>query len=275
MDVAHFIRLIDEHGLSDHQVAILDTVRPAIFLRLGSAEQGQLGQSRIGGVPDLPTSLAWPENPRQGGYLAFLLQINLAELPVFSGNPLPRRGMLYLFADESEDYSDQLIVYLGNEQLQPRRLPDDAELIIDWYDDLVPHQLTFLLAPDVPRWATSDYEDLSTLLDDDELALNDLGRALSDGSIGKLLGHVSGIGHDPRGDAYVVREVNPDWIYNYEQRGTLDMSQARSWHNLLEIDSSHAVDLMFGDAGYLQVLIHGEDLIRQNFSRVYVNLESS
>jgi uncharacterized protein YwqG len=102
-----------------------------------------------------------------------------------------------------------------------------------------------------------------------------LGRTLSENTVGKLLGHVSGIGHDPREDAYVVREVNPEWLYNYEQHRTLDMTRAQNWHNLLEVESSISVDLTFGDAGYLQVLVHGEDLKRQDFSRVYVNLESS
>ena len=274
MDLAHLRQLIDEHDLSEHQAAILATVRPAIFLQLGSNEQGNVGQSRVGGVPDLPPSLSWPKDPLTERYRSFILQINLGELPRFDGNPLPQRGMLYLFVDESEDDSDQLIVYTGGERLQPAYLSDDAEFVTDWYDDLVPHRLTFELASDIPRWATSDYEDLGAILDD-ESVLDDLGHALSGNSIGKLLGHASGIGHDSREDAYVVREINPDWLYNYEQRGTLDMSQARSWHNLLEVDSSQAVDLIFGDAGYLQVLIHGDDLIRQNYSRVYVNLESS
>lgn len=274
MDLAHLRQLIDEHGLSQHQAAILATVRPAIFLGLGPNEEGQVGQSRIGGVPDLPASLPWPKDSSLDRYRPFILQINFAELPTFPGNPLPERGMLYLFAGEIEDDSDQLVIYTGGEQLQPRILLDDAEFVTDWYDDLVPHRLTFALAPDIPRWATSDYEDLGAILDGEDV-LDDLGRALSDNSVGKLLGYVSGIGHDPREDAYVVREVNPEWLYNYEQRGTLDMSHANNWHNLLEIHSNWDVDVMFGDAGYLQVLIHAEDLIRQNYSRVYVNLESS
>lgn len=274
MDLRHLRQLIDEHGLSDYQAAILATVRPAIFWQLGPTEQGQLGQSRIGGIPDLPASLPWPKDASLDRYRSFLLQINFAELPSFDGNPLPERGMLYMFTGEIEDDSDQLIVYTGSEQLTPRVLPDEAEFVTDWYDDLVPHRLVFELTPDIPRWATSDYEDLGAILDD-EAVLDDLGRALSGKSAGKLLGHVSGIGHDPREDAYVVREINHDWLYNYEQRSTLDMTAARSWHNLLEIDSSQAVNVMFSDAGYLQVLIHGDDLLRQNYSRVYVNLESS
>ncbi|MHC5748977.1 MAG: DUF1963 domain-containing protein, partial [Nostoc sp.] len=112
----------------------------------------------------------------------------------------------------------------------------------------------------------NDFERLCARLNLDELKLNDLGRTLSENSVGKLLGHVSGIGHDPREDAYIVREVNPEWLYNYEQRQTLDMTRAQNWHNLLEVDSSRAVDLMFSDAGYLQVLIYGEDLKHLDFS---------
>ena len=123
------------------------------------------------------------------------------------------------------------------------------------------------------RWATNDFYALVEHIDEEKL--DDIGRALSKNSIGKLLGHVSGIGHDPREGAYIVREVNPDWLYNYEQRRTLDMTPAKNWQNLLMVDSSNSVNLMFGDAGYLQVLVHAEDLKRQDFSRVYLNLESS
>jgi hypothetical protein len=150
--------------------------------------------------------------------------------------------------------------------------------VSDWYDGLVPHRLRFDLVADVPRWATEDFYALLQSLDgadDEEDALGDLGHAISANTAGKLLGHAAGIGHDPREDAYVVREENPTWLYDYEKRGTLDMTRAAHWQNLLQVDSTIEVDLMFGDAGYLQVLVHADDLQRQDFSRVYVNLESS
>lgn len=275
MDLTHLTRLLDEHGLSEHQDAILATVRPALFMQLAEAESGQPGQSRIGGVPDLPASLAWPKDPLLDHYLCFILQINLAELPKFSDNPLPTSGMLYLFADEDGDYAEQVVVYRGSEALQPAQLPDDAVFITDWYDDLVTHRLTFRLSPELPCWATTDYEALREHISDEDFVLHDINKSLAGASIGKLLGHVSGIGHDPRTDAFVVREVNHEWRFNYEQRATLDMTPAQRWRNLLQVDTSHAVNLMFGDAGYLHILIHDEDLQRQDFSRVYVNLESS
>ncbi len=276
MNFEQLTTLIDQHGLSKHQDAILASVRPAISLSLGEAEPGQNGQSRIGGVPDLPLSILWPKDPLMNRYLCFILQINLAQLPTFPANPFPQQGMLYLFADENENYAEQLVFYDGSEPLQPAYLPEDAQFITNWYENLVTHRLKLDLLPDIPRWATNDFYELCDRLKlDNELKLNDLGRTLSQNSIGKLLGHVSGIGHDPREDAYLVKEVNPKWLYNYEQRRTLDMTRAQSWHNLLEVESSTSVDLMFGDAGYLQILIHREDLKQHDFSKVYVNLESS
>ncbi|MEL6814657.1 MAG: DUF1963 domain-containing protein [Cyanobacteria bacterium J06598_3] len=53
------------------------------------------------------------------------------------------------------------------------------------------------------------------------------------------------------------------------------MTHAQCWRNLLTVQSSGSADLWFGDAGYLQVLIHEDDLSRMDLSRVYVGLESS
>jgi hypothetical protein len=141
----------------------------------------------------------------------------------------------------------------------------------------VPHRLDAELGADIPRWATDDFYALIAGLgpDEDEDGLSDLGSSLSEGSVGKLLGHASGIGHDPREDAFVVREVNAEWRYDYDKRRTLDMARAANWTNLLEIHSDDAVNLLIGDAGYLQVLAHADDLRRGDFSRVWLNMESS
>jgi len=55
--------------------------------------------SGLGGVPDLPPDVAWPE--RDGKPLHFLGQINLAELPA-SDVRIPRKGLLAFFFDVSE-----------------------------------------------------------------------------------------------------------------------------------------------------------------------------
>jgi uncharacterized protein YwqG len=288
MNLEPLIALIKEHGLEKYQQDILATVKPAIAITLAQEGQGTIGQSRIGGYPDLPASLAWPVNATLNRPLYFILQLNLAELPSFPENSLPKTGMLYLFLDENENYAQQLVMYLADEPLQPKQLPEDTVFITDWYEDLVVYTLEFSLFTDLPRWATNDHSALAERMSidiDGEDALNELINDLpvcshsyeSTGYVGKLLGHASGIGHDPREDAFVVREVNPKWLYKYNElrNNNVDLSKARFWQNLLELHTEDNVNLMFGDAGYMQILIHENDLSKKDVSRVYVNLESS
>jgi uncharacterized protein YwqG len=273
LDLKPLLQLIEQQGLSDYQDALLERVRPAIYIQLGQAGLGQTGQSKIGGLPDLPPSIPWPSDAASQKSLCFILQINLAELPVTTANPLPTQGMLYLFVNDGHDNPEQVIFYTGNETLHPREQP--TELIADWYDDLVPHTLVFTLGADLPRWATNQFYTLSEQLEREEDSLDDLVRDLSEDSIGKLFGYAAGIGHDPSEDAYVVREVNPAWLYEYDQRSQLDMAAAEHWQSLLTLESDFDIDLVWGDAGYLLVLIRDTDLEQLDFSRVYVDLESS
>lgn len=279
MDLKSLITLIQEYGLSAYQTDLLENVRPAIALHLEPLQERQPGQSRIGGLPDLPDSVSWPQDRYSGDYLDFLLQINLAELPIFPDNPLPQQGMLYLFnTDSLAELPDPFVVYGGDEPLVPASLPEGAEFAVDWYRDVIEHRLTFSLFADLPRWATSDHEAICDRLELDEDSYNDLTRALDGRSMGKLLGHVAGIGHDPRERAYLTCEVEPDQLSNLptdEQRHQLAIGGARQWCNLLQVDSTKAINLLFGDSGYLQLLVHEADLHRQNLSRIYMNLESS
>lgn len=276
MDTGRLVEVIREHGLDAHLDAILATARPAIYVRLGTREQGSPGQSRVGGVPDLPDAIAWPLDPVRGRARSFILQINLAELPHGPENPLPRGGMLYLFVGESEDDAEQLIVYRGDEPLRPRHPAPGTEFVTDWYENLLPHRLEFSLGLDVPRWATRDFFALVRAIGRDaEEALGEVGDSLAAGAAGKLLGHVSGIGHDPRELAHMVRDLDLSLERDYAQRARLAPGAAAGWTNLLEVRSRHAAGLFFGDAGFLQVLVPEPDLRRQDFSRAWVNYESS
>jgi predicted DNA-binding protein (MmcQ/YjbR family) len=91
--------LIDLFHLTARKSEIDALIRPAILLRTAPVEASalSLGQSRIGGVPDLPLGWAYPTF--DGKPLAFLAQINLEELPrAFPEKPLPSTGILYFFS---------------------------------------------------------------------------------------------------------------------------------------------------------------------------------
>lgn len=266
--------LIARHELNNVADEIRASTKPAILMRLGDPVDPPVGCSQIGGAPDLPSQQMWPMNAQRNRYLSFILQINCAELPRWPGCPLPECGMLYFFAGDGGDDPNQLLYVSEAETLAPVLLGPEADMASDWYNELTPHRLDFEVVDDIPRWQTHDFETLASRVGEE--ALSDLGMAISTGSIGKLLGHAAGIGQDSREDAFLVREVDGSLRHDYERRAAMDLSPAANWVNLLQVESDRQnVRLEFGDAGYAQILIHGEDLKQKDFSRVYVGYESS
>jgi hypothetical protein len=265
-------------GLDSLADAIMAQARPAVDLVLDGASSGEIGECRFGGAPDLPPSMAWPRDA-DGKAFVFLLQLNLAQVPAFEENPLPPRGILWLFLGLDEPASDvehRIIIWQGEEELRPAPTPPNEEFINDAYADIAPLRLRLELRADVPHYST-DYEGLGERMSGAEQDAYDALVPRGGGHIGHLLGHVHGVGHDPREDAFVVREANAAWLYDYKQRAGLDMNQAHAWRNLVCLSSfrSGEVDFCVWDAGLLAFLIHQDDLQKLDFSRVYASVESS
>jgi hypothetical protein len=81
------------------------TAKPAIAVLREALPQplDGPGRSYLGGLPRLPPGVEWPEMERFERFApTFLAQIDLSELPA-EGNPLPRAGTLYFFADANDD----------------------------------------------------------------------------------------------------------------------------------------------------------------------------
>jgi hypothetical protein len=268
---------IKDFELNAHLEAIMAQVRPGVRLRLGAPSKLEVGESRIGGVPDLPVGMVWPRNAA-GEAFTFILQIKLEDVPAFEGNPFPPRGLLLFFVGLDEPASDvehRVLLIPDDAPLETAAMPAVDELANDAYHDLVPHRLKLELFADVPRWATSDHDALTENMTEDEAdAFGDLGSRES-GEVGQLLGHVASIGHDTREDAFVVREVNPKFLYEYQERAKLDMTRAARWRNLLRVDSVRQLELSIWDAGFFNVLVNDEALERLDFSRSYVAVETS
>ena len=94
------LNLIDEHGLSARRDAIAALLRPAIGLRTRAPVKADLavGATRVGGQPDLPPCVAWPEG--DDGPLLFVLQVQLAEVAALDlEERLPEDGLLVVFSD--------------------------------------------------------------------------------------------------------------------------------------------------------------------------------
>lgn len=73
--------------------------RPAARLLSEPGAPTSPGQSRFGGLPDLPADLEWPGHPDTGQPLPFLAQINLADVVGLTDLDLPATGHLLFFYD--------------------------------------------------------------------------------------------------------------------------------------------------------------------------------
>ena len=89
---------LDASGLQRVSQSILELAEPAIRFETAPVQDAplQVGASKVGGYPDLPPGIPWPEC--RGHPLDFLAQINLTELSGFEGSEqLPRSGILFFF----------------------------------------------------------------------------------------------------------------------------------------------------------------------------------
>lgn len=94
------IACIARSNLSHFADSLVDLLRPSICVlpRSLSEQDLEIGASKIGGTPDLPLNVAWPEY--QGVPLPFYAQIRCTDLaPSDSEGSLPHEGVLYFFYD--------------------------------------------------------------------------------------------------------------------------------------------------------------------------------
>jgi uncharacterized protein YwqG len=99
VDLAEYSRRIDRTGLAAHREALVQAALPSIRLvPTGRADAVQLGTSRLGGLPDLPSNTQWPTN--KGNPLSFIAQVELRVIHAYDDEViLPDSGLLSFFYD--------------------------------------------------------------------------------------------------------------------------------------------------------------------------------
>lgn len=274
-------RLLDAEGLGMIVEPLRALVRPALRLQTSSAQaEAPIGQSRIGGSPDLPVDLAWPVHG--GKPLAFLAQLDLAELRrTLPHSPLPPDGYLWFFhgADqpwgfEPKDAGNSVVLFRpGSVALQsradPADLPDGGRfhpcaIRVEAYDDLPD------LEEDRPVGTA-----LSEAQEEKYLAVRDY---LSSGGAGpshKLLGFAQPIQGPMELECELVTHgLNCGDPAGYSDPRAEELKKNRhQWRLLLQLDSDDVSAMMWGDAGMLYFWIRDEDLRQHRFDRTWTILQ--
>ncbi len=270
---------------------------PSIRLMTESVAQIELGlgESRIGGLPDVPPKFVWPRwkprLPRQDRYnaiwdpedpqpLSFIAQIDLDSLPSID-NALPSRGFLYFFYDgfcepwgfEPNDRGSCRVMYfdIDREDLSRAKYPADLPEEFRYSPTRVSTSIELTLpnyADDIPEKppASEKYQDLRESLAAEPRDVQH-----------RLLGHPQVI-QSPM--EISVQEATSG--YQQKELATYDdeivgevLKGAVDWRLLLQIDSDDNPGWMWGDSGRLYFWIRQQDLASKNFASAWLILQSS
>lgn len=278
-----------------HMCEILKTMyRNVISLHFEGEPTLQIGETRFGGQPDVPSGFVWPTfetatyeddavKPRP---LSFLAQFNCAGLaPLDLEGLLPKSGLLSFFyeADSQRwgfDPKDagcaKVYWFEDTSSLSPAEFPD--ELSGDFRFPSL--QITARSEKNLPDWEDFSlaHEKLRELYDDfsEERVL--LGHDTPEES-SKLLGWPDIIQSNMTNECELVTRghyLGGTWDNIPVQDVQLaEKTSLDNWLLLFQLDTvtSGDFELMFGDCGRLYFYIRKEDLQQRRFERVWTILQ--
>lgn len=266
-------------------------VRPSLRIRTSpiSVDDLRLGQSRVGGIPDLPRDFEWPWFKGLG--LSFVAQLDLAELavqPVVL--PLPKQGSLAFFYDSEQrtwgfdpkDRGSALVVYFPGpaSSLTRTPIPDGVYETGRFSCSAVNYDLEENL-PD----PSSLYFDSQLSEEENDLlcAVDDAMR--DDAPLHRLGGHANCVQNPMELECQLVTNASRllasglycgDDATGYENVPEKSLAPgALDWRLLLQIDTDDDLGMMWGDCGVLYYWIKEEDLRAERFDKCWVILQCS
>lgn len=265
-----------EHGLGGLFEALSPYAKNAVYMDLVEEDCG-LGDSKMGGEPDLHAGMEWPRKA-DGTALTFIAQINFAEAhPFDTDGKLPERGMLWFFYDcsdegmpwgfDPQDADGWRVIFAENVELEPVEAPEDLEvtfsearITFESRIDLLNTDSDLCDGLDLPDEEMDDYFDW---------------QEEREGSCNKLLGHSDNI----QSGMELECEFVTNGIYcgdpsGYEKAKALGLHKnAARWNLLMQVESNEDLGMMWGDLGRLYLWITDEDLRARRFEKTWLILQ--
>jgi uncharacterized protein YwqG len=267
--------LIISMGLGARRSAIIGALKQSMRLRTRASEDALImaGESKLGGLPDLPKGMDWPRRA-SGVPLGFVGQMNFTEVPDFAGTGLlPKRGIAFFFYDPTDlgwgsspaEADRWRVILIDDRQADHHRTqpPDDlpegsclapCKLVFSKELTLPPIDSPEFDALKVPHEMQEHYFDLLS-------ALATLQGGTDEEPLHRMLGFPDQIRTNVALDCEMGRRDllgEGSWL---DDREALRVErEARRWLTLLQVDSDPALGISWGNAGRIWYLIRGEDL---------------
>ncbi len=262
--------LIYLNKLKNKHQEIESLIQSAILLRTSPIDEAQLhlGQSKLGGSPDLPPDWTYPHF--NGKPLAFLAQINLAEIPIsLPKTSLPATGILYFFSVfgwqdklggshvelpwqlSKEPNFSQVLYFNGTPSVLKRQLAPSGIKTFKSASVNFTHILSLPRAYEYARdpvlmnldWTAEEFERFDNVYSDFNFIMT---RKLGFTPNHKLLGYCDPI------------------------QAPITQSNTRL---LCQIASDNYTEMMWADGGIIYFTISQSDLENQNFTTVYSDMQ--
>jgi uncharacterized protein YwqG len=238
-----------------------------------------IGTSRIGGIPDLPAGIPWPE--WKGLPQSFIAQINLDDVHRHVTNGvLPQSGMLWFFYDAQQetygadpaDYGGWHVIFSDDHAglqrtVVPATLPAASQFKA--CSTSFAREITLSQQPEleIPNfdWTDDEQQKYETLLSTfpnpaDHAALHN-----------RLLGYPETIQDDMRLQCQLASHGVTDIS---DPRAAELAKGAMDWQLLLQIDTDERIGMRWGDAGMIYYWITRPDLQAHRFERTWLILQS-
>lgn len=271
--------VIAENKRFDIKEALLTLVKKAIgFTQSGDEDYKAIGNTRFGGMPDLPEAIGYPEfyddyNKANHKY-EFIGQINCTSIAHLQ-DYLPRKGMLYFFLETVHK------LYGGNSNpCKVLYCEDDTTLVSgkrfqfsenDYFEMLDGCYRPYKVSAKKMNSAPSLYASYvnthlflgaAEVLKDDDKLLDDLYDSFE-----SPINQENTFQYAVNAHGFTQHEA-PELQASLAKKGN-----PQDWMTLLVVTS--AGDMQWGDGGDLFFVIHKSDLAKQDFSNVFVTMESS
>jgi|SRR5579859_4243044 len=277
---------LEQAGLSRVASQLKALALPSIRLvrRATQDELLPIGVSKLGGAPDLAPEVAWPT--WNGMPLAFVAQINLAEVPILQEgiSLLPSTGLLSFFSDAEQTalagYDPAMrggwrVLYDDGEVSRLQRHPVPATLLEDELPEryFTPCALTFSVSIMYPYVRSLPVEALhlseqefhaywdvlSTLRQEDHEPRH------------HLLGYPDALQGDMQVESQLVSHglyFGDGWPTDQTRVGQL-LSGVQDWQLLLQLETDPEAEMEWGIEGRIYYWIQTQALQSRDFENVW------
>jgi uncharacterized protein YwqG len=282
MDKAAIQKSLISVGLTHLAEHIDQLVRNSIRLLTKPADEANMpiGASKLGGLPDLPPHISWPE--WQGLPQSFIAQIRLEELQAYDTQKLlPPKGQLWFFyASQQDIYGDDpankcawqvLFTESDLEHLQrltaPSQLPQDGQFkpcSLSYASEL-----TLAVQPELEipglQWDNNQQKKYDTVFaafhKDDDFSIPHH----------RMLGFADVLQDDMRAQSQLYSLGITDW--DTPEAKKLAQS-ANDWQLLLQVDTDEAIGMRWASSGRLYYWAKEADLQAGQMGDTWLVLQS-